>query len=104
MLLLEEEAVGPGRIASHTEHTVGSRAIEFRSGRLVSDRVINNSTGISSGPRTVLCIRRDSEEEVLGLQEIKGKKLEGRCGRLERTQHVQQPALTSSLSLCCTLE
>lgn len=68
----EEEAVGPGRIASHTEHTGGSRAIEFRSGRLASDRVINNSTGVGSGPRMVLCIRRDSEEEVLGLKETKG--------------------------------
>lgn len=68
LLTEEEEAVGPGRIASNTEHTGGSRAIEFRSERLASDHVINNSTGVSFRPRTVLCIRRDLEEEVLGLK------------------------------------
>lgn len=64
----EEEAVGPGRIASNTEHTGGCRVIEFSSERLASDHVINNSTGVSFRPRTVLCIRRDLEEKVLGLK------------------------------------
>lgn len=53
--------------------------MEFNSGRLASECVINNSTSVSSGPRTVLCIRRDSREEVCRLKEIMGWKPEGRA-------------------------